>query len=287
LQICSTCSKCTSGYYAKELCSPRQDTQCKKCSLPYCPHSDEFNGNFGPVTGCSGEEQLEESVRCGYSGESYGETCSANHYRLRSRIRLPDSWELPENSTTQPIPSDYMAFDVSHDRSVYAYGFRNTIRSYAYTSNSVAGKGMFVEARLPGSFMVITDIRFSPRDGSVYASVQHSDVVYRCNPECPDGMYENPYGRYYCINPVATNTWLSRSLVVSCNEWMQPDAPSETRLAPPEQGYSVQGGCQVFDPARALLLCASGTYRPPESMLDSTRVWILNTGMLYSDPQKT
>lgn len=192
-QVCSTCSRCTGGNYAKELCSPRNDTQCQKCSLPYCPHSEEFNGNFGLVAGCTGEEQLAESVRCGYTNESYGETCQANHYRVRSRIRLPDAWE--DGASQGPTSTDYMAFDVSHDRSVYAYGFRDTVRSYAYLNNNVGGMGRFVEARLPADFMVITDIRFSPRDGSVYVSVQHGDVVYRCNPSCPDGVYANPYGR--------------------------------------------------------------------------------------------
>ena len=173
-----------------------------------------------------------------------------------------------------------MAFDVSSDRKVFAYGFKDTVRSYAYLDNSVGGMGKFVEAKLPANTMVITDIRFSPKDGSVYVSVQHTDLVYRCNPSCPDGMYENPFGRYYCSSPAqSSNTWLTRGLVIACNEWQSSNAPPQIRLAPPEFGYSVQGGCQVFDPAMAVLLCASGTYRPVGSMLESTRVWIVNTGI--------
>lgn len=172
-----------------------------------------------------------------------------------------------------------MAFDVSHDRSVYAYGFKSIIRSYAYRNNEIpSGKGKFVEANLPSSSMVITDIRFSPRDGSIYATVDHSDSIFRCDPTCPDGIFIDVDGRLMCEYPSKKNTWLTNGLVISCKEWGLSEYNDQVRLLPPEKGYNMQGGCQVFNPSRAVLLCASGTYRPPGSEKETTRVWIVNTG---------
>lgn len=176
--------------------------------------------------------------------------------------------------------SDYIAFDVSMDRDMYAYGYRNMVRFYKYQSTAAAGK--FAEAVLPDSWMVIVDIRFSPSPatdpGSVYVTVKHLDMVYRCDLRCPDGIFVVIDYEVICQNPYESSS-------IVCAAWstqviMEAELASINYFSPaPLPGYFVQGGCQVFKPQNSFLICVTGSFRPWDSQEEAARAWVSNTGM--------
>lgn len=185
--------------------------------------------------------------------------------------------------------SDHLAFDVlnTNSQKVYAYGYKNMIRTYSYTDSS-RRPGVFPGmAMLPQDWMVLTDIRFHPVDSAIYVTVQHSDTVYRCDAACPEGQFDVVDSEMRCQAPSSgpESTWIPSSTsakrTVQCVEWAGNEGVEYGgQLAPPSEGYTVQGGCHVFDDF--YLVCASGTYRTVGDINNpSAGTWIINAN-LYS-----
>lgn len=178
--------------------------------------------------------------------------------------------------------SDYVAFDVSADRQVYALAYKHMIRTYSYQSS--IPRGRLAEAVLPASWMVITDIRFSTveDDGSIYATVQHSDALFRCDARCPYADFrQNDDYEVVCSSPFEQGSWSSEKLAVQCTEWSALHYLGSTSddyfSKEPLPGYFFQGGCHIVQASFNAMLCASGTYRANEDE-EAARIWLTNTG---------
>ena len=182
---------------------------------------------------------------------------------------MPDAWDNNLNSTFMNPASDTLAFDASDNAGAYAYGYKNSIRTYDYMAS--VKKGFLAQGFLPEDWMVITDIRFSGDGTSIFATVQHSDTLYRCSASCPDGIYVEDYltGLLVCSLPMPEKNWLTPGHMVRCAVWA-----SNNALQPPVFGYTMQGACQCLDASLKALVCASGTFRPSGSMDAAARVWV-------------
>lgn len=273
VQVCTPCSKCPAGSFISGVCKGSNDTQCSPCTAPHCP-SRAYNGNFGLPGGCTGSEEITEtaSVQCGTLTESFGQPCSPNSYRFQSRIKMQDAWDNIVNGTMMNPASDLLSFDVLQEDNVYAYGYKSTIRTFDYLTPVKAG--VFAEAYLPEVWMTISDIRFSPKDKSIYVNIQQADTVFRCDATCPYGNFvrDPSSGDWTCETPYWLNTWKSRDLKVQCSVWA-----TFFSLSAPPFGYAMQGGCHVFRPGISMMVCASGTFRADDSE-PCARIWTLNTG---------
>jgi transcription elongation factor Elf1 len=208
---------------------------------------------------------------------------------------MQDSWETLNSSSSNTNmsgslnpSSDYVAFDVSPDRQVYALAHKNKIRIFSYQSS--VPRGMLLEAFIPASSgdgsIIITDIRFAPVDGSIYATVRHSDALFRCDVKCPDASFfvAEETGTVLCQNPQEQRSWQSAaSGAVTCVEWSllhgigQDNLPYDYFMETVSDGYSMQGGCQIFRHTSNTLMCASGTFRSNPQQ-EAARVWLTNVG---------
>lgn len=262
VQVCTVCSTCPAGYYIKAACTPKQDTVCAPCTPSICT-SDAYNAQFGPPNGCTGTE-YHDTAQCGVTTESFGQPCSPNFYRIQSRIFLPAS--LPSMSS-----GSSMVFDVSPDRSVYAYASGSTLSIYAYEGSS--SKVPVASATLPDSSLAISDIRFDSTSTSIFATVRQSDAIYRCDVQCPLGNYILDWRQArVCSSPNNfASTWLSfPAPFVTCSAWI-------VASSFPESGRSMQGGCHIFMEGYDRMVCALGTYRAPLSNQPASRIYSVVT----------
>ena len=293
VQKCTACSACPQGSYIQTQCSQKNDTECARCTSSICV-GDEHNAQFGAAGGCPGTE-LQDSARCGVITESYGQRCSPNSYRVRSRIPMPHAWGSsaifqaagPEAAAAaagdarfnrtllaQPLmqsaaanassssSSSYLAFDAHPSRKVYAYCSGNTILTYDYQAQKL---GVFLDyAHVPEP---CSDIRFTASGKYLMVTSRVSTKLFRCDPKCATDepfVWDASTNLFVCKSPRAATVEWGSGVNISCTLWVGPSSQSSADA-------SFSGGVHNFGAAPDSVIYVAGTFQSTSTV--SSWLW--------------